>query len=53
MLEWIQFFDEYQKAIQVLIEENIRLMDEIDDMVYKLYQIQPEEIGIVKNYCNV
>jgi len=53
LLEWIQFFDEYQKAIQVLIEENIRLMDEIDDMVYKLYQIQPEEIGIVKNYCNV
>lgn len=53
LVKWIELFDEYQKLIQPLIQENDRLMNEIDNMVYELYQIQPEEIEIIKNYCNV
>lgn len=46
--ELLQFFDKYRHELQSLDNEIQKTDDEIDQLVYELYSLTPEEIAIVE-----
>ena len=46
--EWEEYFDSYKKEINVLQSQISQTDQEIDQMVYELYGLTDEEIGIVE-----
>jgi len=47
--EWQDYFDSYKTEINQLQNEIQQTDNEIDQMVYKLYGLSSEEIGIIEN----
>ncbi len=47
--EWMQFFKEQKQKVQDLKMEIDKIEKEIDQMVYALYELTPEEIAIVES----
>ncbi|MDM8561452.1 TaqI-like C-terminal specificity domain-containing protein [Candidatus Parabeggiatoa sp. HSG14] len=47
--EWMQYFNEQKQKAQELQTQINQTDKEIDKMVYKLYELTPEEIEIVEN----
>ncbi|SEH09111.1 Eco57I restriction-modification methylase domain-containing protein [Candidatus Venteria ishoeyi] len=47
--EWMQYFNEQKQKAQELKTQINQTDKEIDKMVYKLYELTPEEIEIVEN----
>jgi hypothetical protein len=48
--EWLQYFTEQKQKAQTLKAEIDKTDREIDRMVYELYGLTEEEIGIVEEY---
>jgi len=47
--EWEEYFNEYKEQLLLLLKAEIEKTDrEIDQMVYELYGLTPEEIEIVE-----
>jgi HAMP domain-containing protein len=46
--EWLQFFEQEKTKLLTLKDEINRLEKEIDRMVYELYELTEEEIGLVE-----
>jgi len=47
--DWIDLFEENRSKVQSLIAEIDKTDDTIDEMVYELYGLSPDEINIVKS----
>ena len=47
--EWEEYFNAYKKEINLLQDEIIRTDKEIDQMVYKLYELTEDEIEIIES----
>ncbi|RXJ49583.1 Eco57I restriction-modification methylase domain-containing protein [Gelidibacter gilvus] len=47
--EWMELFEENKKKVQELQTQITQTENEIDQMVYELYGLNEEEIGIVEN----
>ncbi|MEY3498675.1 MAG: hypothetical protein RL308_344 [Bacteroidota bacterium] len=47
-LEWLKFFNDQKSKISILLERCNKTDKEIDQMVYKLYELTAEEIKIVE-----
>ena len=47
-IEWMDLFEDYKKQAQTLKQEINKTDKEIDKMVYELYGLSEEEIGIVE-----
>jgi hypothetical protein len=47
--ELLQFFDKYKTELQALDDEIQKIDNEIDQLVYKLYDLTPEEIQTVES----
>lgn len=48
-IEWMELFEDYKKQAQDLKQEIDKTDKEIDKIVYELYGLSEEEIGIVEN----
>ncbi len=47
--EWVDYFDTYKQEINQVQTQISQTDKEIDKMVYELYELTEEEIGIIEN----